>query len=181
MRKIIVFMILAMFMGFKGIGFSQEVKNRLAVGLGGSYIQPEDAEYEDDPAYLGKTTLGYGITNNLVLELEADTFRLESKTGSKVRVNSVLTNLELRAKMGKFFPYALVGAGWSFFSFKNLTPEEKKDKTNSYAYKVGAGIEYFLNKNWALNYEIVHFYTDTGKTSLEVYNWQHSIGIKYYF
>lgn len=181
MRKVTFLMLFVIFVGLYNPGFCQDIKNRWAVGLGASYVQPEDAEYEEEPTYLGKATLGYGINNNLALELEADTFRLKSNTGSKVRVNSVLINLELRTKLGRFFPYALLGAGWSFFSFKDLTPQEKKDKSNSYVYKVGGGIEYFLNKNWALNYEAVHFYTDTGKTNLEVYNWQHSMGIKYYF
>lgn len=181
MKKLVVFIALIIFVSFSEFGFCQEIKNRWAVGVAGSYVQPEDAEYEDAPAYLGKATLGYGINDHLALEAEADTFQLKSKTGSRVRVNSLLINLEIRTKTGKFFPYAILGAGWSFFSFKNLTPEEKKDKSNSYAYKTGVGVEYLLDKNWALNYEAVHFYTTTGKTNLEVYNWQHSLGIKYYF
>lgn len=49
------------------------------------------------------------------------------------------------------------------------------------SYKIGAGIEYFLSKNSAMNCEAAHFYTDTGKTNLDVWNWQYSAGIKYYF
>lgn len=181
MKTTIVLLVLAVCIGFIEPAFCQEIKNRWAVGLGASFVQPEDAEYEEKSTYIGKATLSYGVNNNLALELEGDTFELESETGSKVRVNTLFMNTELRIKCGKFYPYALFGAGWSFFSFRNLTPQEKKDKSNSYAYKFGGGLEYFLTKNWAINYEAAHFYTDTGKTNLAVYNWQHSIGIKYYF
>lgn len=181
MKKTVVLLVFFMCIAFVDFGFCEDIEGRWAVGLGGSYVQPEDAEYEDEPTYLGKATLGYGVGDNLAVELEFDTFRLKSTYDSKVRVSTALINLELRTKFWKVYPYAIGGIGWSFFSFDDITSDETKGESSGYAHKAGVGIEYFLNKDWAINYELVHFYADTGKTNLEVYNWQHSIGVKYYF
>lgn len=181
MRKVVVLSMAVMFVVFLGSALCQDIDGRWYAGAAATYVQPEDAEFKEKLTGLGRIFVGKGINNNLSAELEADSFRMKSKTGSKVRVSSVLASLELRKKFGVIYPYALAGLGWSFFSFDGMTPAETKDKSNSYAYKLGAGVEYFLNKDWALNYEAAHFYTDTGDTHSDVWNWQHSIGIKYYF
>ena len=182
MRRVIILTALIIFTVFCKSGFCQEIENRWALGLDTSYILPEDAEYKDTFSYLSRISLGYGINNNLVGELETGSFRLISKHESRTRVYTLLANLELRATSDKIIPYVVVGMGAAFFSYDDLHPTEKKDKTIAFAYKAGVGAEYFLTKNWAVNLEAVHFYTDPGeKTNLDVYSWQCSGGIKYYF
>lgn len=186
LRNIYILIITALLLGITCPCFCEEIKDRWAVGAGTSFVAPEDAEFKDEYTVLGKATLGYGLTNNLLLELEGDIFRLKSKTGSKITTSSILMNLEMRTKVRDFMPYLLAGAGWSFFDYEDLTPLETKDKSNSYAYKLGTGIEYFLGNHWAVNCEAAHFYTDTGdgeigKSTLDVYSWHYSVGLKYYF
>lgn len=183
MRKVIVLTFVIGFALFSNLGFCEEIKNRWAAGLDFAYVRPEDAEYKESTNLLGKASLGYGLSNNLAVELEAGTFRLKSKHESKTYVYSLLTNLELRCdKFGKFVPYLLGGIGVAFFSYDDLHSTEQKDKTWSPAWKAGVGIEYFLSKNWAVNLEGAHFYANTGgKTHLDVYGRHYSLGIKYYF
>jgi opacity protein-like surface antigen len=182
-RKTIFVVFLIAFSISCGLGFCQEIKNRWYLGTDFAYIMPEDAEIKDTEYYLTSASLGYGISNNWAIELEAEGFRLKSKHDSKIKVYSLFTNLELRAKnFGKFTPYVVGGLGWAFFSYNDLHPTEKKDKSSSYAWKAGLGGEYFLTKNWAVNCEAVHFYANTGgKAHLDVYSQQYSLGIKYYF
>jgi len=182
MRRVIILTALIAFAVFYKPVFCQEIEGRWAVGLDACYIHPEDAEYKDTFNGLHRITLGYGITNNLAGELEAGSFRLKSKWDSKTRIYTLLANLELRAASDKIIPYIVAGIGLAFFSYDDLHPTERKDKTVAFAYKAGVGAEYFLTKNWAVNLEAVHFYTDPGeKTNLDVYSWQYSGGIKYYF
>lgn len=183
MRKMALFLFLFVFAGLCGQGFCQEIKNRWYAGTDFAYVSPEDAEIKETAYYLTSASVGYGISDNLAVELEAEGFRLKSKHDSTIKVYSLFANAELRAKsLGRFTPYAIGGLGWAFFDYGKLHPTEKKDKTSSYAWKAGAGGEYSLNKNWAINGEAVHFYTNTGgKTHLDVYSQQYSLGIKYYF
>ncbi len=183
MRKAIFLVLLAVFAGFCGRGFCQEIKDRWYVGTDLAYVWPEDAEIKETAYYLTSASVGYGLSNNVVAELEAEGFRLKSKNDSRITVYSLFANLELRAKsFGRFTPYAIGGLGWAFFDYGKLHPTEQKDKTSSYAWKAGVGGEYSLTKNWSLNGEAVHFYTNTGgKTHLDVYSQQYSLGIKYYF
>ena len=183
MRTAIFLVSLVVFAGICSFGFCQEIKNRWYLGTDFAYVSPEDAEIKETAYYLTSASLGYGISNNLAVELEAEGFRLKSKYDSKIKVYTLLANLELRAKnFGKFTPYAIGGFGWAFFDYDNLHPTEKKDKSSSPAWKAGLGGEYSLTKNWAVNCEAVHFYANTGgKASLDVYSQQYSLGIKYYF
>ncbi len=185
-RRIVFVALLIVFSISCGFGFcqdGQDIKDRWSVGADFAYVRPEDAEYKESPNLLGRASVGCGISNNIAVELEAGSFRLKSKHDSKTTVYTLLTNLELRAKnFGKFVPYLLGGIGWAFFSYDDLHPTEKKDKTSSYAWKTGVGLEYFLNNNWALNFEGAHFYANTGgKTHLDVYGRHYSLGVKYYF
>lgn len=183
MHKVIFWVSLVVFVGLCSFGFAQEIKNRWYLGTDFAFVSPEDAEIKEGTYYLTSASVGYGISNNLAIELEAEGFRLKSKHDSKIKVYTLFTNLELRTKnFGKFTPYAIGGFGWAFFDYNNLHPTEKKDKPSSYAWKAGIGGEYFLTKNWAVNSEAVHFYANTGgKTHLDVYGQQYSLGVKYYF
>ena len=182
MKKTVILLILFISIVFCKPGFCQDIKNRWALGLDISYIFPQDIEYKDTFSYPGRINLSFGINNNLAIELEVGTYSLKSKWDSKTRIYTFLTNLELRTKPGKIVPYALFGIGAAFFSYDDLHPTERKDKSASYAYKGGVGIEYFLTENWAVNLEAVHFYANTGgKATLDVYSYQYSTGLKYYF
>lgn len=180
---VLIFVIGFGFAFFSNLGFCKEIKNRWSAGLDFAYVRPEDADYKESTNLLGRASLGYGLGNNKALELEAGVFRLKSKQESKTTVYTLLTNLELRSdKFGKFVPYLLGGIGAAFFSYDDLHPTEQKDKTWSPAWKAGVGMEYFLNKYWAVNLEGAHFYANTGgKTHLDVYGRQYSLGMKYYF
>lgn len=183
MRKAIFLVSLVVFVFVGSLGFCQETKNRWYLGTDFAYVAPEDAEIKETAYFLTSTSVGYGLSNNLAVELEAEGFRLKSKHDSKIKVYTLLANLEVRGRnFGKFVPYIVGGLGWAFFSFDDLHPTETKDKSSSYAWKAGIGGEYSLTRNWAVNAEAVHFYTNTGgKTHLDVYSQQYSLGVKYYF
>lgn len=183
MRRLIFAAILAVPVFLCRVGFSEEIKGRWYVGTDVAYVSPEDAEIKEAAYFLSSASVGYGISDNFAAELEAEGFRLKTKNDSKIKVYTLLVNGELRARaFGKFVPYLVGGIGAAFFRFDDLHPTEQKDKSFSYAWKGGVGGEYFLSKNWAVQAEAVHFYTNTGgKTHIDVYSQQYSLGIKYYF
>lgn len=182
-RKLILATVLIMPVFLCRLSFSQEIKNRWYLGTDVAYVSPEDAEIKESAYFLTSASVGYGITNNFAAELEAEGFRLKTKNDSKVKVYTFLVNGELRSKaLGKFVPYLVGGVGMAFFRYDDLHPTEQEDKSFSYAWKAGAGGEYSLTNNWAVGLEAVHFYANTGgKTHIDVYSQQYSLGIKYYF
>jgi opacity protein-like surface antigen len=77
-----------------------------------TYVSPEDAGIKETAYYLTSASVGYGISNNLAVELEAEGFRLKSKHDSTIRVYSLLANAELRQRvLAGLRPYAIGGLG----------------------------------------------------------------------
>lgn len=182
MKRGLVFVLLVVFS--YGFSFAQEVKDKKIIGLDAVYVWPEDAEYKEDiNPFVGRLSLGYGLNDNLVVELEGGAFKMKSKHHSKTSLYTVMCNAELRASAWeKFVPYLLGGVGVAFFSYDDLHPTETKDKSSSFAWKGGLGVEYFLADNWAVNAEAAYFYANTGGGAhLDVYGRHYSLGVKCYF
>lgn len=91
MRKVIFLVFIVVFVSVCNFGFCQEIKNRWYLGTDFAYVSPEDAEIKETTYFLTSASLGYGISNNLVVELEVEGFRLKSKQDSKIKVYTALS------------------------------------------------------------------------------------------
>lgn len=161
--------------------WSEEIKGRWAVGSRYRYFDADDADFRGN-GNAANLNLTYGLTDNLALECEGGYYRLKSKAGTRLGVYSFHTNLQLRANTKKIVPYLTGGIGFQHYRYRDIGEGDRRDKRFSYSYKTGAGAEYFINKNWAVNIEADYIYGNTGgKATLDVYGWQYGGGVKYYF
>ena len=163
-----------------------DIAKRWAVGYRYGYVDADDADFRTSTGNRNRgcqnLLVSYGINNNLTIEFEGSFFKLISMDSSELNTYSILANLQLRKKVGDFYPYLVGGVGGQFFDYKDLGGTDAKDKDASIAYKFGGGLEYFLNNNWSLNAEGAYIYGNTGgSATLDTYSWHYKTGIKYYF
>lgn len=161
--------------------FSQDIENRWGLGYRYGYVDADDANYKTH-GNAHNLNLTYIFNENFATELESGYFRLKSKNGSALGVFSFYANLQLRTAIKSFYPYIVGGIGGQYYDYDKLKGNDRKDKTVSFSYKTGLGVEYFFDKNWALNFECVYVYGNTGgNATLDVYGWHYCAGMKYYF
>jgi outer membrane autotransporter protein len=77
--------------------------------------------------------------------------------------------------------YGVYGFGGEFFYDKKIAFNESLQAKSSRVAKYGAGVEYSVNKNWALNGEASYHYSDTRKSTIDTWGWVYSLGLKYKF
>lgn len=161
---------------------AEDIKGKMGIGYRYRYVAPDDDNFKAN-GNCHNINLTYGLTDNIALEGEAGHFRLKSTAASEVGVYSLHGGIQLRANAIKnLVPYLTGGAGFQVYDYNNVSGGDRKDKTISFSYKTGGGIEYFFNKNVAFNLEAVYIYGNTGgDASLDVYGWQYGGGVKYYF
>jgi opacity protein-like surface antigen len=85
-------------------------------------------------------------------------------------------------------PYGVVGVGAIIWDYEGTDEISQLDDNidSSFAVKGGAGVDWFLNPNWALNLEIAYVYADddielTRTTRSDLDYWTVGGGIKYIF
>jgi len=118
--------------------------------------------------------LGYDLNRYFGVELESGWSAFDLKTNEaeikrvfgasgitdagSLHVVPLLVNATAKYPMDKFVPYAVGGTGVFFFNvsesdqIKNVGAELDVDST-AYGFKAGAGLDYFLTENFALNLE----------------------------
>ena len=139
----------------------------------------------------------YGVTDFLSLgfNVEWETHNIDDLFGDAHTV-SLLPLVELRKEFGSLTPYAFVGAGLNINWFDEdsvlKSANIKIEPENTFAFKVGAGADYFFTQNWAFNTELgwklnngdakVKFAGDTlGKDDYKASAFSALFGIRYYF
>lgn len=180
-RVSVIFSTFALFLILVKPVFSQDITGRWAVGYRYSYVNADDDDFRKAASANG-INLTYGLNENLAIELEADHFDLKSKAHTRLGVTEFHTNLQLRKSFNNFVPYLIGGVGLQYYNYSELGLGDRRDDNVSISYKTGIGLEYFINKNLALNTEGAYVYGDTGSgATLDVYSWRVSAGLKYYF
>lgn len=180
-KYLLYFFVLASFSILVKPVFPQDITNRWGTGFRYSYVLPDDDDFKTHGnAY--NLNLSYGLNGFLALELESGYFRLKTVDGSILGVSSFLVNLQLRKQIKEWSPYLVGGVGFQNYHYDKLRLGDGKDKNFGNAYKAGFGLDYFLNKNWALNIESVYIYGNTGgRATLDTYGFHYSAGVKYYY
>ena len=161
--------------------FSEDAAARWGMDYRYGFFDVEDADYKDEGNYhcLGVT---YALCDNFSVELENGYVELESKSGTKLNVFSMLGTLQLKIPMGSITPYFIGGVGGMYFDFGTLREDDKKDKRCGFAYKAGGGVECALNDDWTITFEAAYLYGNTGgSATLDVYGWRYAGGIRYLF
>ena len=136
-----------------------------------------DAAAKGDISQNGALALGANFGENWGVELTADSIEpgiaLEGEgTIGEYGMGAVLANLRLRHPLGRgrWVPYAMVGGGITYAEWNDAKPGSvglDVDAKGIYpAVGVGAGIEYFVVRNFSLNADARWLYT-----------WDHEIDI----
>lgn len=162
-------------------GSIKDSGNKWGVGYRYRYVHPDDEDLKNQGGHSNNLNLTYRAFRNLALELEGGHFELESNSGTTIDVISLHAAVQLIANFSKIKPYLVSGIGFQYYD-REKTVGNTDAKESSFSYKAGPGIEYFLNKNCAINLEGVYIYGNTGvRDSLDVYGWQFGGGMKFYF
>ncbi|HDZ76889.1 MAG TPA: porin family protein [Candidatus Omnitrophica bacterium] len=181
MRMIALCMVVLAFFIFATSSFAEDITGRWALGSRYNYVVVDDADFKNNGNSYG-LNFTYGISKHFALELEGDFFKVESKDNTKLVTYTLHSNMQLRKDVGVFTPYLVGGLGIQYFDYGILKVDDRKDKDVSFSYKLGGGIEYFCDQNWALNIEGAYVYGNTGgSATLDVYGWRYGGGVKYYF
>lgn len=169
-RPLILFIIIAFLLGLTTKTNAEDIQGRWGVGIRGGFSTltqdvATDTEGRSGPVISGNII--YGLTNILSLGLNVEWERHEIKDkpsgfnfGDQTTF-SILPFAEIRsAGLGgnkDLSPYASFGLGVNLNSFSESGDVsalgEKIEPENSFALKIGAGVDYFVTPNFALNAE----------------------------
>jgi opacity protein-like surface antigen len=148
--------------------WAQNVDGKLGVGLrgGGGHVTQEvneDVKARFGP--VGEINVFYGASPKLLagVELSWESYHLllpcEGCRLGEATVVSVIPTVQYRlVHIEKFFPYVTLGLGINVNQFNEsdrfgstCTGCEGIDTKNTFAFKVGGGLDYFVTPNFALN------------------------------
>ena len=139
---------------------------KVDVGFNVSGAIPRDGDV-DSAAYVGGS-LAYGVQEWLALGVEAGWAGFgESDAGISVDENAfpVLGDIIFRIPMqSDIKPYAIVGLGAIFWSVDTNLSNISADIDTAFAAKFGGGVDWFVNDNWAVNFEVSYVLSSTDAT-----------------
>ena len=106
-----------------------------------------------------------------------------------ISANNLMANFLLRYPEGKIHPYAGVGIGWSWGSFKGTEPSigTVDESDNAFAWQILAGVNFELAPNWsadlAYRYFSSKYEVNSGGDKFDLTAKDHMvlIGINYHF
>ena len=177
------------------------------VGVFGGYVIPSDLKVEDggstDISLKNSWTIGakvgYIVPQVRWLAAELEYFYLAKQDADQAGVDgdysahNVMANLLVRYPEGKIHPYAGVGIGWSWATFKGsgtlggLGTGDVDENGNGFAWQILAGLNFEITPNWSADLAYRYFsckYNDVGSDSgVDVTSKNHMIllGINYHF
>ncbi len=162
---------------------NKDSMNRWGIGYRYRYVHPDDEDFKKgNGGNNNNLNVTYWVDRDLALELEVGHFQLKTDVGSKIDITSAHLAIQLIKDFDKIKPYFVAGIGFQHYKRNYVAESLNTGRDNSVSFKLGPGVEYYFDKNWAINLEAVYVYGDTGaKTTLDVYGWQFGGGIKYYF
>ena len=140
---------------------------KIDIGFNVSGAIPRDGDV-DGAAYLGGS-LAYGVTDWLALGVESGWVGFgESDSGINIDENAipVFGDIILRVPtQSAAKPYGLVGLGVIFWDVSSNISNVTVDVDTAFAAKFGGGVDWFVNDNWALNFEASYVVSSTDATA----------------
>lgn len=194
---------------------AEDIAGRSGLGIGLGYISPKDDTI--DSGMLPSINYTYGVTSNFSLELSLGraVLDVEDEDISGLNLGEITTvplqlTAQYRIPSGSASPYLGAGVGYYFNDFDtsdeavdflrtdlgdpSLTAKIEAD--DSFGYHVNLGVDYFFNRNLAINLDARYFWTEVDGTlkgtvfgipfegdlgELELDSSVVSAGIKYFF
>lgn len=171
------------------------------VGVFGGYVMPNDLKIENGESWdlslksswaIG-AKVGYIFPQVKWLAAELEYFYLakqdfdESGTDGDFSANNVMANLLVRYPEGKIHPYAGIGIGWSWATFKGTVSDGSVDESaNAFAWQILAGVNFEITPQWSADLGYRYFsskYEMGSDPSVDVTTKNHMIllGINYHF
>jgi len=144
------------------------------VGIFGAYVMPDDLKVEG-PGGSGDVSLkdswalgikaGYIIPTVKWFAVELEYAYLAeqdvdvSGVNGDFKASNLMANFILRYPEGKIHPYAGVGIGWSWGSFKASIPAlgSIDESDNAFAWQILAGVNFEITPNWSADLAYRYF------------------------
>jgi hypothetical protein len=163
------------------------------IGVNVSGAIPTDSDV-DSAAYVGGS-LSYGVQDWLALGAEAGWAQFgESAPGINLDENAVPIFGDIIFRYptsSEWKPYAIIGLGVIVWNIDSNISGLNVDVDTAFAAKFGGGVDYFMNDNWALNFEFSYvtssadatatFNGATATASGDTDYWMVGGGVKYLF
>lgn len=144
--------------------------------VSGVRLRPEQAAWGKVASQSGGLLLGMDLGRNFGVEIAGDHVNHLIEVDGLGNVAEygqgwILANLRLRFPFGRWSPYVYAGGGIAYGEFKDYQPVSAglhlEGNTMHPALNVGAGVEYFITRNFSLNADARWGYT-----------WDHEFGIQ---
>lgn len=137
------------------------------IGFNVSGAIPRDSGV-DGAVYLGGS-LAYGVTDWLALGIESGWTRFSaSDSGVTVDQDTIplFGDIILRVPTGEsqLKPYGIIGLGVLFIDASTNVSNVSIQADTSFAAKFGAGLDWFVNDHWAINFETSYVVSDVNGT-----------------
>ena len=138
----------------------------------------------DDAAFF-YGQISYGVTPYIGLGVEAGWQEADGATGESIGVVPVMADIIIRVPTVSeaIVPYGILGLGGAGV-YATLDNRDDKDDT-AFAWKLGAGADYFINQNWIFNFEFAYWSADVNLPTTSVGDefdwWTVGISLKYVF
>ena len=183
------------------VGYAQELSKRFDIGISGGGVFPKDSEI-DTAGYIGGN-IAYGVNEYIAIGGEAGYTKWKDEENSihygDVTAVPLLADLYLRypIDMGekKLVPYGVGGIGVVFWDYEESSLLKDNNISvnmgSKLGVKLGAGADFFLTNNIAINLEGSYLWSDanmtvsafgtTASATIDTDSWFLTGGLKYYF
>ena len=144
---------------------NSDITGRWGLGARYGYVDKENQNIRHE----GTASIIFGLSEFTALELEGG---LLGDRDMEKEIYSGFVDLLFRIPINNFAPYLRGGLGAQNHKFRDLD-----DWDDSFSQRVGGGIEYFFNRNLAINGEIIYVWGGDNTFNAPYYR----AGIKCYF
>ena len=140
-------------------------------------------ENVDDAVFLS-TAIAYGVTPYIAVGVEAGWQEADGSSDETVNFVPVLGDIIVRIPNihESIVPYGVLGLGGAGVYVDNSGTDP--DDTG-FAWKLGGGLDWFINSNWIFNFEFAYWSIDVSLPTTSIGNdatfWTLGVGLKYLF
>jgi outer membrane protein len=172
---------------------------RWIVGLRGIGIYPDDSSsvpgVSVDSAWTAELDFTYFFTPNLAVELIAAAAKhqvnLNGNGIGKVGVLPPTLTLQYHfTQFGVWKPYLGAGLNYTYFYDRELANDTLEIGSNSWGGALQGGVDYMLDRNWSVNFDLKYIWMDTDVTvkstganlgDVNIDPWVLGVGVRYRF
>ena len=159
-KGMLVVLLMASFCGMAYAAPDRVGKSELGFNVSGAI--PKDSGV-DTAAYIGGT-YAYGLQEWLAVGVETGWAGF-SEPGLDENAYPILGDIILRVPMdSQVKPYGIIGLGAIVWDASTSISNASVDIDTAFAAKFGGGVDWFVNDNWAVNFEAAYIASSTDAT-----------------